>query len=113
MLASFLPRAKRRRIVARREAHKRMTAEEQARYSAAAERRTYTSTEGTRAAAGKRMSSNRAARHAGTPQHAASRAEGAADQYARQRTTQQRSGIGKKILIALLILYFRKRKQPA
>ena len=81
-----------------------MTAEEQARYSAAAERRTYTSTDGTRAAAGKRVSSNRAARHAGAPQHAASRAEGAADQYAHQRTAQKRSGIGKKILIALLIL---------
>ena len=40
----------------------------------------------------------------GTPQRAASRAEGAADQYARQRTTQKRSGIGKKLLIVLLIL---------
>ena len=79
-----------------------MTAEEQARYSA--QKRTYTSTEGVRSATHQRTSANRAARHAGTPQKAASRAEGAADQYARQRTAKSRSGIGKKILIGVLVL---------
>ena len=90
--------------MARREAHKRMTAEEQARYSASSDHRTYASREGIRPATHERTSSNRAARHAGTPQHAASRADGAASQYARQRTVTKRSGIGKKVLIALLVL---------
>ncbi len=90
--------------MARREAHKRMTAEEQARYSASSDHRTYASREGIRSATHERTSSNRAARHAGTPQHAASRADGAASQYARQRTVTKRSGIGKKVLIALLVL---------
>lgn len=79
-----------------------MTAEEQARFSA--EQRTYSTREGTRAATRERTSANRAARHAGASQQAASRADGAAKQYAQQRTSAKRSGIGKKIIIALLIL---------
>lgn len=79
-----------------------MTAEEQARYSA--ERRTYASQEGTRSATRKRTGANRAAKHAGVPQHAAARSDGAAGQYARQRVNKKRSGIGKKILVVLLLL---------
>lgn len=79
-----------------------MTSEEQVRRSA--ERRTYASVEGTRAATRKRTGSNRAARHMGAPQRAASRSEGAARQYSHQRASKKRSGIGKKILAVLLIL---------
>lgn len=86
----------------RREAHRRMTSEEQARRSA--ERRTYASREGVRSATRERAGANRAARHAGAPQHAAARAEGAAGQYAAQRTTRKRSGVGKKVLIILLLM---------
>ena len=81
-----------------------MTAEEQARYSAAAEKRTYSSQEGTRTATRQRMGANRAARQAGAPQRAASRSDNAAEQYARQRTSKERMGIGKKILIGVIIL---------
>lgn len=81
-----------------------MTAEEQARNSASAGRHSYRSEEGTRSATRERTSANRAARHAGTPQHAASRSDGAAQQYSRQRTVQNRGGVGKKILIVLLVL---------